>query len=93
MLGDLVGYIVLASKTVDSFIDKGKDKKDGLEGCDYDRVIAFTDGTGVVCRTYSYTYSYRPKAIILAQQVAYQGKQFTRLKMLIGDRLYGVGTL
>lgn len=93
VLSDFVGYTVVASKTVEAFVDKGKGKKDGFEGCDFDRVIVFTDGSGVVCRTYSYSYSYRPKAIILAQQFTYQGKQFTRLKMVVGDNVYDVNTL
>lgn len=71
ILSDFVGYTVIASKTIDSFADQGKEKKDGFEGCEHDRVIIFTDGTAVTCRTYS--YSYRPKAVILGQQVTYQG--------------------
>lgn len=93
VLSDFVGYTIVASKTVDAFIDRGKEKKDGFEGCDHDRVIVFTDGTGLVCRTYSYTYSYRPKAVILAQQFNYQGKQFTRLKLVVGDNAYDVDAL
>ena len=68
ILSDFVGYTVIASKTIDSFADQGKEKKDGFEGCEHDRVIIFTDGTAVTCRT----YSYRPKAVILGQQVTYQ---------------------
>lgn len=90
ILSDFVGYTVVASKTVDSFVDPGKAKQDGFEGCDHDRVIIFTDGTAVTCRTYSYTYSYRPKAVILAQQVTFQGKQLTLLKMVVGDTAYDI---
>ena len=53
-------------------------------------MIIFTDGTAVTCRTYSYTYSYRPKAVILGQQVTYQGKQLTLLKMVVGDTAYDI---
>ena len=90
VLSDFVGYTVIASKTIDSFADRGKEKKDGFEGCDHDRVIIFTDGTAVTCRTYSYTYSYRPTAVILGQQVNYQGKQLTLLKMVVGDTAYDI---
>lgn len=90
ILSDFVGYTVIASKTIDSFADRGKEKKDGFEGCEHDRVIIFTDGTAVTCRTYSYTYSYRPKAVILGQQVTYQGKQLTMLKMVVGDTAYDI---
>lgn len=92
LLSELVGYTVIASKTIDSFADRGKEKKDGFEGCEHDRVIIFTDGTAVTCRTYSYTYSYRPNAIILGQQVTYQGNQLTLLKMVVGDKVYDIGS-
>lgn len=92
VLSDFVGYTVIASKTIDSFADRGKEKKDGFEGCEHDRVIIFTDGTAVTCRTYSYTYSYRPTAVILGQQVTYQGKQLTLLKMVVGDTAYDIAS-
>jgi hypothetical protein len=87
---DYVGYTIIAVKTIDSFQDKGKEKKDGFEGCDYDRVIVFTDGTGVSCRGYGYKYAYRPKAIILGQQLNYQGRQVTMLKMIVQGTAYDV---
>lgn len=90
VLSDLEGYTVVASKTIDAFADKGKAKKDGFEGCEYDRVIIFTDGTAVTCRTYSYTYSYRPKAVILGKQVTYQGTPLVLLKMVVGDSVFDV---
>jgi hypothetical protein len=92
VLGKFVGYSIVASKTVEAFIDKGKQKQDGFEGCEYDRIIVFTDGTGVVCRTYSYTYSYRPDAVLLAKQLSYQGKQFMSLKLIVGNDAYDVDT-
>lgn len=83
---DYVGYTIIASKTIDKWIDPGK-KKSGtsFEGCDYDRVIVFTDGTAVRCRTYSYSYSYRPNAILL-----YDG---TRLVMIVNDNEYSVAPM
>ena len=44
--------------------------------------IIFTDDTYVVCNTYSYTYSYMPKAIILGNGFDY--------KMCVNDRLYSI---
>jgi len=90
-LSNFVGYTIIATKTIDSFIDKGKAKKDGFEGCDHDRVIVFTDGTSVTCRTYSYTYSYRPTAVILGKQVTFQGRQVTLLKLIVEDSIYDIG--
>lgn len=85
-----VGYTIIAVKTIDSFKDKDKDEKDGFEGCDYDRVIVFTDGTAVRCRGYGYKYAYRPKAVILGQQVNFQGHAVTMLKMVVQGTAYDV---
>ncbi len=87
---DYVGYTIIAVKTVDSFRDKGGEAKDGFEGCDYDRVIVFTDGTAVRCRGYGYKYAYRPKAVILGQQVNFQGHAVTMLKMIVQGTAYDV---
>lgn len=62
-LGEVVGWTLLAEKTVDGFIESGK-KDDSYEGCDFDRIITFSDGTGLRCTGYHYTYSYRPQAYI-----------------------------
>ena len=61
ILSNYVGYTVIAVKTVESFADRGKDKKDGFEVCDYSRVIVFTDGTAVTCNSYSFWR--RPSAV------------------------------
>ena len=39
-LDDVVGYTLIAAKTIDGYIEKGQ-RKDGFEGCDYDRIIVF----------------------------------------------------
>jgi hypothetical protein len=60
-LDSMVGWTLIARKTIDGRIDKGI-KKDDFEGCDYDRIIVFEDNTGVRCTSYSYSYAYRPTA-------------------------------
>ena len=79
-LGRLVGYKIIASKTIASYQDKNGQKDDSFEGCDYDRVIIFDDDRILTCAGYGYQYEYRPTAIILSN-----GNSF---KMLVGSEIY-----
>lgn len=63
-LDGLIGYTIIAKKTIVGSIEKDGTKKDAFEGCDYDRVIVFDDGTGVICKQYNYMYAYRPDAFV-----------------------------
>ncbi len=91
-LSDLEGYFVLKVKTIDGWMDKDKkQKKSGFEGCDWDRVIIFDDGTTASCRTYSYTYSYRPKAALFVKPMTHNGTNFFSIKMLVGSDIYDMG--
>jgi len=89
-LSKLVGWTIIDSKTIDGYRDPDNKGDDTFEGCDYDRIIIFTDGTGVECSSYSYTYAYRPTAILLGKSVNYNGSQFTMYKMVVGDNFYDV---
>ena len=51
-LDDVIGYQVLFSKTLEGYIQSGIRKK-GFDGCEPDRVLVFTDNTGVRCRAVS----------------------------------------
>src|SRR5262245_42296108 len=75
-LEELVGWTIVASSQVDG----------SFEGCDFDKKIRLANGMVLTCRTYSYSYSYRPKVIIFAQSVTHQGKNFSMIKALINDR-------
>ncbi len=79
-LDDFVGYTIIASKTIEGYQDKNGKKDDSFEGCDYDRLIIFSDDKILICAGYSYHYAYRPKAIILSN-----GSSF---KMIVGDDVY-----
>ena len=70
------GYAVLIETRVDG----------EFEGCDFDKRIPFTNGLVFVCSTYSYSYSYRPEALIL------QHIRSGDIKVLINGREYR-GTL
>jgi hypothetical protein len=84
-LSDLIGYTIVARKTVAGYIEKGKRKPD-FEGCDFDRIIVFDDNTGVRCATYSYSYFYRPDAFIFSRGAGL-------MKMCIEGELYDIAPL
>lgn len=84
-LDDLVGYTLIASKTIDGYIEHGK-RNDDFEGCDFDRIIVFDDNTGVRCTGYNYSYSYRPTAYIFSQG---RGS----MKMCVEDELYDIAPI
>lgn len=90
VLEDNVGWTIIAVKTVEGFKDKDKKPQDSFEGCEYDRKIYFSDRTYVECRTYSYSYSYRPKAAILGKSVDYNGKKFTMYRMIVDGNDYDI---
>ena len=48
-LNGLVGYQILFAKPIDSYIQDGV-RKTGYQGCAPDRVLVFTDRTGVRCK-------------------------------------------
>ena len=45
---------MVASKTIEGYRDPAKEKKDEFEGCDFDRVVYFMDGTKVTCNSSGY---------------------------------------
>jgi hypothetical protein len=79
-LEGLVGYNIAAVMTVTGWQDANGKKGDSFEGCEHGRVIIFDDSKVLTCATYSYSYSYRPKAVIFVR-----GSSF---KMLVGSNLY-----
>jgi len=84
-LSELIGYTLLAQKTISGYIQDGK-RGDDFEGCDFDRTIVFDDNTGVRCMTFSYTYSFRPDAYIFASGPG-------SMKMCVDNELYDVAPL
>ena len=83
-LGEVVGYTLIASKTIDGRIDDGQ-REDDFEGCDFERTIVFTDNTGVRCMGYGYSYAYRPDAYIFSN-----GRS---MKMCVQDEMYEVAPI
>ncbi len=79
-LSHLIGYTIIASKTVFGYLDNNSKKDDSFEGCNYDRVIIFDDNKTLTCAEYGYQYAYRPTAIIISN-----GSSF---KMIVGNDVY-----
>ena len=64
-MNSLVGYTAIGEKRIVGWLDQNG-KHDGFEGCDYDRVIIFSDDRVLVCKGYHYNYSYNPTALIFS---------------------------
>lgn len=64
----LIGFTIIASKTITGYVDRDGKRGDSFEGCNYGRKIIFDDRTYLTCSTYSYSYSYRPDAVILSNR-------------------------
>lgn len=78
----LRGYTVIHVGTITGYIDKDGERKDDFEGCDYDRKLIIDDNYTVTCTTYSYTYSYRPRAAVFSN-----GRS---LKLVVNDTIFSV---
>jgi hypothetical protein len=80
----IVGYTLVAAKYISGYIQDEKRKND-FEGCEWDRIIVFDDNTGVRCTTYSYSYSYHPKAYIFSNGASMQ--------MCVDGHMYSVSRI
>jgi hypothetical protein len=81
-LGQLVGYQLVFAKVVEAYIQDGK-RFPGFSGCNHDRVLVFTDGTGVRCKDADVATGRLPTAYLFA-------KSQTDMKLCVGDALYEV---
>lgn len=90
VLENHTGWTILQVKTIEGYKDKEKKPENSFEGCEYDRKIFFTDNTYVECRSYSYHYAYRPKAVILGKSIEYNGKHFNTYKMIVNGDDYDI---
>jgi len=80
---DLVGYRILGKKIITGWYDPDSGKKGtSFEGCNYGRLIIFTDNTFLRCEDYNYDYDYMPSAIILANTYNF--------KMIVGHTIYNM---
>jgi len=87
-LGRFTGYTIVASKTISGYVDEDGKKSDDFEGCDFDRKILFDDGTSATCASYSYTYAYRPTAVLLMKELSVRGLRMATVVMMVDDETY-----
>ncbi len=81
-LSQVVGYTLVFGKTIESYIQGGK-RVDGFEGCTTDRVLVFTDNTGVRCKDTFVHAAKLPTAYLFARSA-------TDLKACIDGDMYDV---
>lgn len=88
---ELVGFTIVATTNVTG----------DFEGADFDKQVALDNGMIFTFSTYSYTYSYRPSAVILARtftidEMRHLGvkplptQPITTYKLIIDDEIYDV---
>lgn len=79
-LSRFVGYTIAGSFTITGWQDGNGKRGDSFEGCEFDRVIILDDSKTLRCATYSYSYSYRPTAVVLVKGASF--------KMIVGNDIY-----
>jgi hypothetical protein len=74
----LEGWTVAAVTTV----------RGDFEGCDFEKRIRFDNGWTLTCSGYSYSYAYRPDAVIFSKAIEIKGRNYWMIKVLIDDEFY-----
>lgn len=82
-LDSLIGYTLVTAKTIEGYIDEGA-RKSGFQGCRVDRILVFTDNTGVRCKVFSLQTGNLPRAWLFA-------RGDTELRLCVGGELLEVG--
>jgi hypothetical protein len=81
-LSQVVGYTLVFGKTVAAYIQDGK-RVNGFAGCTPDRVLVFTDDTGVRCKDTFVQTARLPKAYLFARNA-------NDMKLCVEDDMYDV---
>ncbi len=81
-LSQVVGYQLVFGKTIQGYIEDGK-QTSGFEGCTRDRVLVFTDNTGVRCKDTLLHSARLPKAYLFARSA-------NDMKLCVDDDMYDV---
>jgi hypothetical protein len=81
-LSQVVGYTLVFGKTIQGYIEDGK-RVDGFEGCTRDRVLVFTDNTGVRCKDTMLHTAHLPKAYLFARNA-------NDMKLCVDEDMYDV---
>ena len=81
-LSRLVGYTLVFSTVIDSYIEEGKHHQ-GFDGCNRDRVLVFADGSGVRCVDAFLHHDDRPHGFLFA-------RSNSDMMLCVDDDLYKV---
>ena len=81
-LSQVVGYTLVSGKTIGGYVEDGK-RVSGFAGCTRDRVLVFTDNTGVRCKETFVHSANVPKAYLFA-------KSANDMKLCVDDYMYEV---
>ncbi|MGE0221797.1 MAG: hypothetical protein AB7F35_01505 [Acetobacteraceae bacterium] len=81
-LDQVIGYQLVTRKTIEAHIDAGRRQR-GYHGCVPDRVLVFTDNTGVRCKSTTTQALELPPAYLFARSP-------TDLKLCVGDEMMDV---
>jgi len=81
-LSQVVGYQLVFGKTIQGYIEDGK-RVSGFEGCTRDRVLVFTDNTGLRCKDTILHSAHLPKAYLFARTP-------NDMKLCVDDDMYDV---
>jgi hypothetical protein len=81
-LSQVLGYTLVAGKTITGYVQDGKQVA-GFEGCTRDRVLVFSDNTGVRCKETFVQTAASPKAYLFARSP-------NDMKLCVDDNMYDV---
>jgi hypothetical protein len=81
-LSQVVGYQLVFGKVIEGYIEDGKQQR-GFSGCTRDRVLVFTDNTGVRCNETFVQHADNPKGYLFARSQ-------NDLKLCVADEMYDV---
>ena len=79
-LSRVIGYTLVAQKTIEAYVEGGKRAR-GFVGCAPDRVLVFTDNTGLRCQSRGVQVMTLPRAWLFARTQ-------TDIKLCVGDDMY-----
>jgi hypothetical protein len=81
-LSQVVGYTLVFGKTIAAYIQDGK-RVQGFEGCTRERVLVFTDNTGLRCKDTFVQTAELPKGYLFARNA-------NDMKLCVNDDMYDV---
>jgi hypothetical protein len=81
-LSEVVGFQLIQQKTIEGYLQDNRIVQ-GYDGCVDDRVLVFTDHTGVRCKSVAVAHATLPRAFIFARAGGV-------IKLCVGDDIIDV---